>query len=172
MVAEARERGPGAWFAVADITAPMRLPVDIAYARLLLGHLPDPAAALARWVAAMRPPGILVCEEPARYRSDDPLFLRYESAVTAVVNAHGGSLWASPVLDCDPVGCGRFLDRVVEHPVRVGRAAAMFWRNAVTWGDDVPDAAELIDELRAVERADPDAHVVWELRQTAWSRRA
>ena len=29
-------------FAVADVTAPLRLPADVVYARLLLGHLPDP----------------------------------------------------------------------------------------------------------------------------------
>jgi len=171
MVADARARVAGAWFTVADVTAPLRLPVDVVYARLLLGHLADPAGALAHWVAAMRPPGMLVCEEPVRYRSDDPLFVRYEAAVTAVVAARGGTLWASPVLNSDPYGCERFIDRVVEHPVRVGRAAGMFWRNAVTWGAEVADAPELIDRLRVVERNDPDAYVVWELRQTAWSRR-
>lgn len=172
MVEEARQRVPGAWFAVADITAPMRLPIDVAYSRLLLGHLPDPEPVLDRWVAAMRPPGFLVCEEPVGYRGDDPLFARYEEIVTAVVAAHGASLRAAGVLDRNPPGCERIIDRVVDHPVRAGRAAAMFWRNAVAWGDEVADAPALIDELRAVERADPDAHVVWELRQTVWSRRA
>ena len=128
-----REHVPGAWFAVADVTEPLRLPADVVYARLLLGHLAEPASALAHWTAAMRPPGLLVCEEPVRYRSDDPLFARYEEAVTAVVAARGATLWAGPVLDHDPPGCVRLFDRVVEHPVRAGRAAAMFWRNA----DDV-----------------------------------
>ena len=53
----------------------------------------------------------------------------------------------------------------------VGRAAAMFWRNAVTWGDEVAGAAEMVDGLRALERADPAESVTWELRQTVWSRR-
>jgi SAM-dependent methyltransferase len=171
MVEEARTRVPGAWFAVADVTEPLRLPADVVYARLLLGHLADPTAVLHRWVAAMRPPGFLVFEEPVRYRSDEELFRRYEAVVTAVVAKRGGTLWAAPVLDRDPPGCERRIDRVVEHPVRVGRAAAMFWRNAVTWGDEVPDAANLIEQLRTLERADPDAQVMWELRQTVWSRR-
>lgn len=171
MVEEARTRVPGAWFAVADVTAPLRLPADVAYSRLLLGHLPDPEGVLARWVAAMRPPGYLVCEEPVRYRSDDARFRRYEAAVTAVVAARGGTLWAAPALDPDPPGCERRIDRVVEHPVPAGRAAAMFWRNAVEWADEVPEAADLIDQLRAVEREDPDEMVMWELRQTVWSRR-
>jgi trans-aconitate 2-methyltransferase len=170
MVEEARERVPGAWFAVADVTEPLRLPADLVYARLLLGHLPDPGAALAHWAAATRPPGLLVCEEPVRYRSDSSLFERYEATVTAVVAARGATLWAGPVLDRDPPGCERVVDRVVEHPVRAGRAAAMFWRNATTWGSEVSDAPELIEPLRALEVADPDEYVMWELRQTVWTR--
>jgi SAM-dependent methyltransferase len=171
MVEQARARVPGAWFALADVTAPLRLPADVAYSRLLLGHLPDPERVLARWVVAIRPPGYLVCEEPVQYRSDEELFRRYEAAVTAVVAARGGILWAAPALDRDPPGCERSIDRVVEHPVPAGRAAAMFWRNAVEWGDEVRDAADLIDRLRAVERENPDEVVMWELRQTVWSRR-
>lgn len=170
MVDEARGRVPGAWFTVADVTDELRLPADVVYARMLLGHLSDPAAALARWAAAIRPPGLIVCEEPVRYRSDDPLFARYEAAVTAVVAARGATLWAGPVLDSDPPGCLRTLDRVVEHPVPAGRAAAMFWRNAVTWGAEVADSAQLIERLRTLEADDPDDVVQWEIRQTVWSR--
>jgi SAM-dependent methyltransferase len=172
MVDEARGRVPGAWFTVADVTDTLRLPADVVYSRMLLGHLADPAVALERWAAAIRPPGLIVCEEPVRYCSDDPLFTRYETAVTAVVAARGATLWAGPVLDNDPPGCGRMLDRVVEHPVRVGRAAAMFWRNAVTWGDEVEGAETLIERLRRLEADDPDADVRWEIRQTVWSRTA
>jgi SAM-dependent methyltransferase len=169
MVEAARGRLPGAWFTVADVTEPLRLPADVVYARLLLGHLADPVRAVTRWAAAIRPPGLIVCEEPVRYLSDDPLFTRYEEAVTAVVAARGATLWAGPVLDADPPGCERTLDRVVEHPVRTGRAAAMFWRNAVTWRDEVGDAGELIERLRTLEADDPDDDVGWELRQTVWS---
>jgi trans-aconitate 2-methyltransferase len=172
MVDEARGRVPGAWFTVADVTRALRLPADVVYARMLLGHLSDPAAAVERWAAAIRPPGLIVCEEPVRYLSDDPLFTRYEDAVTAVVTARGATLWAGPVLDNDPPGCERILDRVVEHPVRVGRAAAMFWRNAVTWRDEVDDAETLIERLRRLEADDPDDDVRWEIRQTVWSRTA
>jgi SAM-dependent methyltransferase len=172
MVDEARDRVPGAWFTVADVTDTLRLPADVVYARMLLGHLADPAAALERWAATIRPPGLIVCEEPVRYLSDDPLFTRYEAAVTAVVAARGATLWAGPVLDIDPPGCTRALDRVVEHTVRAGRAAAMFWRNAVTWGNEVDDAETLRERLRRLEADDPDDDVRWEIRQTVWSRTA
>jgi trans-aconitate 2-methyltransferase len=171
MVEEARTRVPGAWFVVADVTAPPRLPADVVYARLLLGHLPDPEGALTCWVAALRPPGLLVCEEPVNYRGDNPVFARYEKMVESVVAAHGANLRAAPALDDDPPGCERLVDRVIEHPVRAGHAAAMFWRNATIWGHEVAGAADMVDELRALEHADPDDAVVWELRQTVWSRR-
>jgi hypothetical protein len=105
-----------------------------------------------------------VCEEPVRYLSDEPLFARYQDTVTAVVAARGASLWAGPVLDGDPPNCRRALDRVVEHPVPAARAAAMFWRNAATWGGE-PDLVEGLHEIERANRADI---VMWELRQTVW----
>jgi SAM-dependent methyltransferase len=168
MVAEAVERVPDAHFVVGDVTAPLPLPAHLVYARLLLGHLPDPASALANWAAPLRVGGLVVCEEPVRYRSADPTFARYEDAVTAVVSARGATLWAGPALDADPPGCRRMIDRVVEHPVPAARAAAMFWRNAVTWDGD----AELIETLQEIERAGRNDVVMWELRQTVWIRSA
>jgi trans-aconitate 2-methyltransferase len=167
MIAEARERVPDAHFAVADVTADLSLPAHLIYARLLLGHLPDPRSALARWAAALRVGGLVVCEEPVRYRSDDPVFARYEEVVTAVVAARGATLWAGPALDGDPPMCRlRIIDRVVEHPVPAARAAAMFWRNAATWGGE-PD---LVEALREIERSNRADEVMWELRQTVWMK--
>jgi SAM-dependent methyltransferase len=166
MVADARARVPGAHFAVGDVTTPLQLPAHLVYARLLLGHVPDPAGALAHWATALLPAGVLACEEPVRYRSDDPMFARYEEMVTAVVAARGATLWAGPALDGDPPGCARVLDRIVEHPVPAARAAAMFWRNAVTWNG----AVDLVDSLRAIETDGRAEVVMWEIRQTVWMR--
>jgi SAM-dependent methyltransferase len=172
MIDEARMRGLRSSFVAADVTAPIRLPADIVYCRLLLGHLPDPHAAIAAWVQALRPPGLVVCEEPVRYRSDDADFARYEALVTEVVARRGATLWAGPVLDDDPSGCVRELDRVIEHPVRVGRAAAMFWRNARNFTNDDPEIVELIRRFQAMEADDPQQDVIWEIRQTVWRKRA
>jgi SAM-dependent methyltransferase len=166
MIDDARTRVPGAQFVVRDIATRLRLPAHLAFARLLLGHLPDPKGALAHWAAAVLPGGVLVCEEPVRYRSDDALFARYEAAVTNVVTEGGGTLWAGPALDIDPPGCNRAFDRIVEHPVAASRAAAMFWRNAATWGGD----DDMVDALRAVER-DGASDLMWEIRQTVWIKR-
>jgi trans-aconitate 2-methyltransferase len=171
MLAEARERVPRAWFVKADVTKPLLLPADIVYGRLLLGHLPEPAPVLDTWAAALRPGnGVLVCEEPVRYRSDDPWFTRYEQLVTDVVARTGAALWAATMLDATPEGCTRVLDRVVEHPVAAGHAAAMFWRNAVQWGEGIPDVPDLIDRFRDLEARGVRDPVVWEIRQTIWLR--
>jgi len=166
MVADARTRVgvPNAFFVVADITAPLRLPAHLVFGRMLLGHLADPSHTLANWSAALLSSGVLACEEPVRYRSDSELFAQYEQAVTAVVAAQGATLWAGPALDDDPQACVRVVDRVVEHPVAAARAAAMFWRNAMTWGGE----PAMIDELRALEASGSDDTVMWEIRQTAW----
>ena len=87
--------------------------------------------------------------------------------MTAVVAARGGTLWASAALDADPPTTDRAVDRVIEHPVAASRAAAMFWRTAVTWGGD----ADLVEELRAIAASGDDSVVAWELRQTAWIKR-
>ena len=107
----------------------------------------------------------MVCEEPVRYsQRRTPCSPVTRKPSTAVVAGRGATLWAGPALDADPPGCRRALDRVVEHPVPAARAAAMFRRNAATWGGD----ADLVDALREIERAKRADVVMWELRQTVW----
>jgi hypothetical protein len=81
-----------------------------------------------------------------------------------VVAARGATLWAGPALDTDSPKCARVIDRVVEHPVPAARAAAMFWRNAATWGG----AVDLIDALMQLESSGNADIVMCECRQTVW----
>ena len=174
MIAEATARVPEASFAVFDVTQPLLLPADIVYSRLLLGHLAEPQTAMATWAKSLRPgSGLLVCEEPIRYRTDNADFATYEELVTGVVAATGATLWAAGILDDDAETCDRVLDRVVEHPVPASRAAAMFWRNAVQWRDRVPtDTVDgLIERFRALEASGDEVPVMWELRQVAFRKR-
>ncbi len=63
MVAEARARVPTAnvFFVEGDVMAPLRLPAHFLFSRLLLGHLPEPARALANWFDAVLGGGVLAC---------------------------------------------------------------------------------------------------------------
>lgn len=65
MVGLARAKAPSARFAVGDASAPA-LPeatYDVVLARHVVWALPDPAAALGRWVRLLRPSGRLVLVE-------------------------------------------------------------------------------------------------------------
>ena len=136
------------------MTAPLRLPAHLVYARLLLGHLRRSgrgARELGRRAVARR------ARSCARNR-----------CATAATNACSrATKRRSP--RSSPRGrarCGRAPRSTTIRPrlrrVRstgssstrspASRAAAMFWRNAVTWGGD----ADLIDELRAIEAAGDD----------------
>jgi trans-aconitate 2-methyltransferase len=172
MLDEARARVPDATFAAFDVTRPLLLPADVVYARFLLGHLNDAQAALATWAQSLRPAsGVLVCEEPVGYVSDDPWFARYEQAVTAVVAETGATLWAAGVLDHGPQHCDLVLDRVVEHPVTKAQAAAMFWRNAAQWRHRTRDGDVLVEHFRAVEASGSADVVMWQMRQVVLKKR-
>jgi len=93
MVAQARAKLAGArlpaTFVVGDAADPPVAEVDVVLARHLLWTLPDPHAALARWVALLRPGGSLVLVEgrwstpgDASYTPDAPA-LPWDGGVAA-----------------------------------------------------------------------------------------
>ena len=75
----AADAPPGAEFAVHDVTVvPFPCPpAGLLSCRFLLGHLPDPAAALAAWATQLAPGGLLLVEEVERIRTDQPALRRY-----------------------------------------------------------------------------------------------
>jgi hypothetical protein len=127
---------------------------------------------MATWARSLRPAnGLLVCEEPVGYESDDEWMARYEEAVTAIVAAAGSSLWAASALDDGPESCTRVLDRVVEHPVTHAQAGGMFWRNAAQWRDRTVDGDALVRHFREVEASGSTETVTWKMRQVAFRKR-
>lgn len=65
MIRRAREKVPAARFVVGDAAAPAleRGGYDVVLCRHLLWALPDPVAAVARWVDLLRPGGVVVLVE-------------------------------------------------------------------------------------------------------------
>jgi trans-aconitate 2-methyltransferase len=92
LVDRARARfAPSCRFSVHDMTT-VPFPVaavDVAYARYVLTHLRDPAAALAACSTAVRPGGLLVVEENCALFSEDLLFAKYYEHVEALQRHYG-----------------------------------------------------------------------------------
>ena len=95
-LAAARAAVPSATFVAADVTEPLPgAPYDLVYARFLLAHLPDIAAAIRSWTAALAPGGVLVLEETEHIASADPWFARVRGAVgRARVASAGADVYA------------------------------------------------------------------------------
>jgi SAM-dependent methyltransferase len=157
-LAAARAVVPAATFVAADVTRPLpAAPYDLVYARFLLAHLPDIAAAIRSWTAALAPGGVLVLEETEHIASVDPWFARYEALSDARVAAAGAHVYAGTGITAGiPEAVDILVDRVIALDPTAGDAAGMFWRNLATWGGAAvdqglitePDRAALLDHLR------------------------
>ena len=161
-------------FAVVDVTQPLRLPADVVYARLLLGHLPDPAPALATWATSLRPgSGLLVCEEPVATAATTRCSRATRRSVTAVVADDAarrcGPRPRSTTTRPAANACSTASSSI---PVPAARAAAMFWRNAVQWRDRDARWRRADRALPRARAAGPTTEIVmWEMRQVAFRKR-
>jgi len=148
--------------------------VDLAYARLVLAHLREPEVVALRWLAQLAPGGLLALDELEWFHTDDPALARYMEIATALVAAHGGAMFAGPMLSgVDPGAQGRRRANVVrEWEVPVPRAAALFRLNLAVWrpdplvpADDV-ELEELSSTLETLSNGGgSETTVTWGLRQ-------
>jgi trans-aconitate 2-methyltransferase len=161
LVAAARARAPSLRFQVHDVTqAPYPTPPASAlYSRFLLTHLPDPAAALRAFRAAVAPGGVVVLEETATLTSDHPAFRSYYAHVEALqahyrqrmrIGAELGAMGAAAGFRVELAGV-----RVLELPA--AKMARLHALNLRTWGKDEFalahfDAAELARVGEILER--------------------
>jgi SAM-dependent methyltransferase len=176
----ARPAVPGATFVAADVTRPLPgAPFDLVFARFLLAHLPDVPAAIASWLAALAPGGVLVLEETEQIASTDPTFARYESLSDARVRAAGADVYAGRAISAAiPPTAEIVVDRVVPLDLTAGQAASMFWRNLATWGEDAvtdglvtePDRVTLLAALTARAGDDTRGLFTWTHHQTVLRR--
>ena len=180
-VAAAATRLPALRFACHDVTQlPFPTPApDLVFARLVLAHLPDPAAQVYRWAGALAPGGRLLVEETEWIDADDPVLADYETRVRAVVAHQGAPMTAGPLLADLSDGPGiRLLDnRVRVVAVPVATAARIYELNLASWRHD-PYAAEhdapdeldgLAAGLRDLAARAPD-DLTWGVRQLVLTR--
>ena len=171
---------PGVGFAVHDVTTvPFPAgPADLCFCRLLLSHLPDPAAAVATWATQLAPDGLLLVDEVDQIHTADPALRGYLEVAGALLASRGQTLEVGPVLHRlpDPPGLARRHDRVAVLAPAATAAAAMFAQNLAVWGGQAlgagivaePALDALAEDLTAVAEGGRPATITWELRQLAW----
>lgn len=154
---------------------------DLAYSRLVLAHLADPAPIALGWLEELAPGGRLLLDEVEWIRTDEPVLVHYLDLATKLVSVHGSAMLAGPLIaGLDPSLVGRRLSSEVrECPVRVTEAAEMFALNLSVWRDD-PVVSELVasdSELEGLARDLADlgksslrGQIVWGLRQVVLER--
>ena len=157
---------------------------DLAYARFLLTHLPDPAGALARMLTQVAPGGLVVVEDiDFRGHFCDPpsdAFARYVELYTRVVQGKGADPWIGARLPAllREAGCVEIGVRVTQPAGvdgEVKRIAPLTLANIA----DAVVAANLAtrDELAQVQAtldacaADPDSLMSLPRIVQAWGRR-
>jgi ubiquinone/menaquinone biosynthesis C-methylase UbiE len=137
----AEQAGVEAQFVRADASEPPeRDAFDLAYARLVLSHLPDAVAALRAMRAAVRPGGWVAVEDlfTGTLRSEPaaPALDRLQEVYSATVRAHGGDPTIGPRLPALLAAAG--LDEVRETTVE----------NPMSTVEDKLFLAELVDNMR------------------------
>jgi DNA/RNA-binding domain of Phe-tRNA-synthetase-like protein/SAM-dependent methyltransferase len=155
-------------------------PADLIYCRLLLAHLPDPAATAASWATQLTDGGLLVLDEIEWIRASDPLLQAHLRLAGAMVASGGARMCAGPLLGglADAAGLRRRLARVTELPVPTARAAAMFAMNLAAWGDKPVDLglcdraglAELKAGMARLQESPAVGEITWGLHQAAYAR--
>lgn len=153
-------------------------PADLVYCRLLLSHLVDPPAVVARWATQLAPGGLLLLDELEAIEASDPAFRSYlDEVANPVVEAQGAELIVGPLLAAmsDPPGVERVADGVAPFTPPPAVSAQIFGMNLAVLVDreEVAPAPVLAGDLAAVAEGRRDAApVVWRMRQIALRRRA
>lgn len=153
-------------------------PADLVYCRLLLPHLPDPSAVVARWATQVNPGGRLLLDEMDRVESPDPVFTEYLEVARTRVAAGGGSLFVGDELDAmlAPEGFVRESSEIVEFHPRAAPVAEIFRLNLEAIGEDAvrvdgyPPADLSALRKKLVQRANADVDTTWRTRQIAFRR--
>jgi len=174
----ARRDGRDPAFVVANAAAGL-LPIasaQLVYARLLLAHLPDPIAVVARWSTILTTAGRVLIDDLEAIETDDDVLRGYlDDVALAVVRAQGGSLFVGPALHVapDPTGLARVHDAVVTFTPAAAETARVFGMNlaVLTERGEVQPRPALADALAAIAEGERPAEAVrWHVRQLGWER--
>jgi trans-aconitate methyltransferase len=149
-------------------------PADLAYARYLLTHLPDPVARLREWMTQLRPGGLLVVEENEWIACSEPVFARYLEIAGELLDARGQDLYVGRRLAAIEPRLQR-VSRVAEVSSPTAPVATMFRLNLSAWAARVDpsrsaEVASLDRELANLEGSTEPSGITWGLRQLVFGR--
>ena len=152
-------------------------PPNVAYARLLIAHLPDHGSIVSAWCGAIAAGGRLLLDEVEAVETDDPVVRTYlDEVAIPVVTSQGGRLIVGPALHAmaDPDAAVRLHDEVVTLRPSAALTARMFSMNldVLAESGEIAPRPDLSEGLAALA-AEPSAlPVVWHMRQIAFERRS
>ncbi len=182
-IARARAQAAGpVEFAVRDVLAlPLPAgPAGLIYCRMLLAHLPDPAAAVRRWASQLTAGGVIVVDEIEWIRASHPALVAHLRLADALVAASGARMCAGPLLAglaAEP-GLRHCRTSIAEVPVPTALAATMFSLNIATFGDrpvslGLCDAAELkalATTMTSLTTSAATGEITWGMHQAVYAR--
>jgi len=155
-------------------------PADVAFARYLLAHLPEPASVVASWGTGMAPGGRLLLDEVERIDIEVPAFATYLEVSGEMIRAQGAELYVGQALrDLGSVDGLELVDSsTATISPTVDEVARLFAMNLATWRHDpwvvehvdadvVTALAADLDALHGIERR---GEIVWTHRQLVLER--
>lgn len=170
-------------FRVHDVTVvPFpETPADLLYCRLLLSHLSDPLAVIARWATQLVPGGLLLLDEVECIDTSSPALERYLEILDRMLQSQSNRLYVGPELEgaAFPQLLVKRKSRILEFPVSPADAAAMFALNLRTWRAhafvrahvEEAEVERLERDLEALQARVPTGfEIVWKLRQLIYQR--
>jgi SAM-dependent methyltransferase len=155
---------------------------DLLFCRLLLTHLREPRAVIARWATQLRPGGVLLMEEVEWIATDHPVFKPYIDIVAALLRHQSNDPYVGRTLD-ELGGTATLSKRASDvRRLRVTnrRAAAMFVLNAQVWKTHpfvsthyAPTEITVLQEQLAslADTPSPASEIEWGMRQVVFERR-
>ena len=155
-------------------------PADLLFCRLLLSHLPDPAATLRLWATQLLPGGLILADEVETIDTDEPVLRRYLDILVSLIEHNGGRLYAGRDLVRFEPGPQLEMSssEVTTLDVSADDAARMFRMSLGTWrvdpfieanySDQIIDA--LVSDLEDLVARERHGVVVWRMRQTAFRK--
>jgi trans-aconitate 2-methyltransferase len=180
-IASGRRR-PGVTFVEHDATSvPLPgAPAELISCRLLLAHVPDPAATVRAWATQLAPGGRLLVDEMEWIDTSHPVLAAYEAVVLELVASRGAPMYAGPLVATIDGGPRWRPCHNAVRSVAVAASTRIYAMNLQSWradphirdhhpADRLDELARALNALAASTTADP---VVWAVRQVAYERDA